>query len=120
MLGNDQSDRSVPNGSRPRSGCSAGLASCKRTNGVYQHRMPSDERDLIAALEAAVAADESNLVLRAHLAQQLSDAGRHAEALNHASRVLIASPTDLTALAVMAAATAALQGPTPPADTADR
>ena len=82
--------------------------------------MPSDERDLIAALEAAVAADESNLVLRAHLAQQLSDAGRHAEALNHASRVLIASPTDPTALAVMAAATAALQGPTPPADTAGR
>ena len=30
MLGNDHSSRSVPNGSRPRSGCSAGEASCRR------------------------------------------------------------------------------------------
>jgi AAA+ superfamily predicted ATPase len=78
--------------------------------------MPSEEHDLIAAIEAAVAADESNVVLRTHLARLLVDAGRPAEALNHASRVLIAAPEDPVALAVMAAATAALQpGVRPPA-----
>ena len=56
--------------------------------------MPSEEHDLIAAIEAAVAADESNVVLRTHLARLLVDAGRPAEALNHASRVLIAAPED--------------------------
>lgn len=77
--------------------------------------MPSEEHDLIAAIEAAVAADESNVVLRTHLARLLVDAGRPAEALNHASRVLIAAPEDPAALAAMAAATAALQaGAQPP------
>ena len=71
--------------------------------------MPSEEHDVIAAIEAAVAADESNVVLRTHLARLLIDAGRPAEALNHASRVLIAAPDDPAALAMMAAATAALQ-----------
>ena len=71
--------------------------------------MSSEQQDLIAALESALAGDDSNVVLRSHLAQLLSDAGRHAEALNHASRVLMVVPADPTALAVMAAATAALR-----------
>ena len=75
--------------------------------------MSNEADDIIAAVETAVAGDESNLVLRAHLARLLSDAGRHAEALGHASRVLLTAPTDATALAVMTAATAALQGTTP-------
>ncbi len=77
--------------------------------------MPAEEHDLIAAIESAVAADESNVVLRTHLARLLIDAGRPAEALNHASRVLIAAPDDAAALAVMAEATAALRPGTQPA-----
>jgi SpoVK/Ycf46/Vps4 family AAA+-type ATPase len=80
--------------------------------------MPSEEHDVIAAIEAAVAADESNVVLRTHLARLLIDAGRPAEALNHASRVLIVAPEDPAALAITARATAALQpGATSPADS---
>jgi SpoVK/Ycf46/Vps4 family AAA+-type ATPase len=78
--------------------------------------MPSEEHDLIAAIEAAVAVDESNVVLRTHLARLLIDAGRPAEALNHASRVLITAPDDAAALAVMAEATAALRPGTQPAN----
>jgi SpoVK/Ycf46/Vps4 family AAA+-type ATPase len=76
--------------------------------------MSAEEPDVVAALEAAVAADESNVVLRAHLARLLGDAGRHAEALHHASRVLLSSPDNAAALAVMAAASAALAGQTGP------
>jgi SpoVK/Ycf46/Vps4 family AAA+-type ATPase len=77
--------------------------------------MAAGEHDLIAAVEAAVAADESNLVLRTHLARLLVDAGRPAEALGHASRVLVVAPDDSAALAVMSDATAALRPDANPA-----
>lgn len=76
--------------------------------------MAAQEPDVIAAIEAALAADERNVVLRAHLAELLQAAGRHAEALAHAAKVLVVRPGDGTALGVMAAATAALQGPVTP------
>ena len=79
--------------------------------------MASEQHELIAAVEAAVAADASNVVLRLHLARLLIDAGRPAEALNHASRVLIAAPDDPAALAVVAEATAGLR-PSPKSSAA--
>lgn len=69
--------------------------------------------NLISALEAAVAADASNIALRAHLAQLLAEAGRHAEALGHAAQVLQIAPEHAIAMDVLAASTAALQ-PSPP------
>jgi AAA+ superfamily predicted ATPase len=82
---------------------------------------------VIAALETAVAADETNVALRCHLADLLVAAGRHAEALGHAAEVLQAAPDHPGALRVMAEATAALGGAAPAAapaasvvpDTAD-
>jgi SpoVK/Ycf46/Vps4 family AAA+-type ATPase len=78
---------------------------------------------VIAAIEGAVAADETNVALRCHLADLLVAAGRHAEALGHAAKVLQAAPEDPGALRVMAQATAALGGAAPAAgvvpDTAD-
>src|SRR5262245_33076710 len=78
---------------------------------------------VIAAIEGAVAADETNVALRCHLAALLVAAGRHAEALGHAAKVLQAAPDHAGALRVMAQAGAALGGATPAAvevpDTAD-
>lgn len=76
--------------------------------------MPGDPQ-LIAALEAAVAADDRNVTLRCHLAELLADAGRHAEALQHAATVLQHEPGHLGASAVAAASASAI-GSTPPTD----
>jgi len=59
---------------------------------------------VIEALEAAVAADESNLALRTHLSQLLLEAGEPARALGHAQAVLAGRPTDVNALTVAARA----------------
>ncbi len=69
--------------------------------------MPADPT-VIAAIEAAVAADESNVALRSHLAELLAEAGRHAEALGHAARVLQLEPGHAAALRVTATSSAAL------------
>lgn len=69
--------------------------------------MPGDP-NVIAAIEAAVAADETNVTLRCHLAELLADAGRHAEALGHAAKVLEADPSHGGALRVTATSAAAL------------
>jgi SpoVK/Ycf46/Vps4 family AAA+-type ATPase len=63
---------------------------------------------VIAALEAAVAADEANVPLRCHLAELLAGAGRHPEALGHAAKVLQAAPDHPEARRLVAASTAAL------------
>ncbi|HEY7069683.1 MAG TPA: AAA family ATPase [Acidimicrobiales bacterium] len=73
---------------------------------------------VIAALEAAVAGDEANAALRCHLADLLVAAGRHAEALGHAARVLQAQPDHPGALRIMAEATATLGGAAPAAAAA--
>jgi SpoVK/Ycf46/Vps4 family AAA+-type ATPase len=75
--------------------------------------VPADPT-VIAAIEAAVAADEANTALRCHLAELLADAGRHAEALGHAARVLQSEPHHTGALRVTATSSAALSGGTPP------
>lgn len=69
--------------------------------------MPADPT-AIAAIEAAVAADETNVALRSHLAELLAEAGRHAEALGHAARVLQLEPGHAGALRVTATSSAAL------------
>lgn len=66
---------------------------------------------MIAAIEAAVAADETNVALRCHLAELLAGAGRHAEALGHAAKVLQAVPDHPVALRVAAVSTAVLAEP---------
>ena len=73
---------------------------------------------VIAAIEAALAADETNVVLRCHLAALLAEAGRHAESLAHAARVLQQEPGHPGAERLAGAASAALglPGATPPAD----
>ena len=63
---------------------------------------------MIAAIEAAVATDETNVALRCHLAELLAGAGRHPEALGHAARVLQSAPDHPVARRVVAAATQAL------------
>ncbi|MCH1866806.1 26S protease regulatory subunit [Nocardioides sp. CFH 31398] len=68
--------------------------------------------DLIASLARAVAAAPDDPTLRLHLARQLVDAGRGAEAVEHAAAVLAADPASAEARAVMAEALA------PPAPTA--
>ena len=74
--------------------------------------------NLIAALEASVAADSSNTALRGHLAQLLAEAGRHAEALGHAAQVLQIAPDDAVALQVLTTSTAALRPPSPTTQSA--
>jgi SpoVK/Ycf46/Vps4 family AAA+-type ATPase len=80
---------------------------------------------VIAAIEAAVAADEGNVALRCHLAGLLAGAGRHAEALTHAARVLQQEPDHAEAQRLAAEATRALgigppsPEPSPVPDTAD-
>lgn len=69
------------------------------------------EPTLIAAIEAAVAADETNVTLRCHLAELLAEAGRHAEALGHAAKVLQAVPEHAAALRVATASSTALGQP---------
>lgn len=58
--------------------------------------MPTDP-EVISALEAALAADESNTAVRSHLASLLLDV-RPADALRHAQRVLQSEPTHREAL----------------------
>jgi SpoVK/Ycf46/Vps4 family AAA+-type ATPase len=72
--------------------------------------VPADPT-VIAAIAAAVAADETNVALRSHLAELLAEAGRHAEALGHAARVLQAEPGHPAALRVTATSSAALSRP---------
>jgi AAA+ superfamily predicted ATPase len=69
--------------------------------------VPADPT-VIAAIEAAVAADEGNVALRSHLAELLAEAGRHAEALGHAARVLQLEPGHAAALRVTITSSAAL------------
>jgi SpoVK/Ycf46/Vps4 family AAA+-type ATPase len=69
--------------------------------------VPADPT-VIAAIEAAVAADETNVALRSHLAVLLAEAGRHAEALGHAARVLQIDPGHPGALRVTALSSDAL------------
>jgi SpoVK/Ycf46/Vps4 family AAA+-type ATPase len=57
---------------------------------------------LIASMEGAVAASPDDVALRVHLAQLLSDAERHADALAHAQHVLGLAPDHLEALRVAA------------------
>ena len=59
--------------------------------------MSTDPR-LLAGIEAAVTADPANHPLRVHLAGLLCDAGRFADALQHATVVLADAPDDLGAL----------------------
>lgn len=66
---------------------------------------------MIAAIEAALAADETNVTLRCHLAELLAAAGRHAEALGHAAKVLELQPGHSGALQVTATSAAALGKP---------
>jgi SpoVK/Ycf46/Vps4 family AAA+-type ATPase len=68
------------------------------------------ERNLIEALEAAVAADDGNVTLRCHLAELLADAGRQAEALGHAAKILQAEPAHPGALRVVATSAQSLTG----------
>ncbi|MFN0089466.1 MAG: ATP-binding protein [Acidimicrobiales bacterium] len=64
----------------------------------------SVDPSVIAALEAAVAADPANPALRVHLAELLVEAGRADAALDHSRAVLAAEPTNTTALALAALA----------------
>jgi SpoVK/Ycf46/Vps4 family AAA+-type ATPase len=57
---------------------------------------------VIAAIEAAVAAQPDNIALRGHLAGLLAAAGRHVDALAHASEILQTHPDDLQALQIAA------------------
>ncbi|MFV0309413.1 MAG: AAA family ATPase [Desertimonas sp.] len=74
------------------------------------------DEPLLAAMQTAVDVDPSNHTLRAHLADMLARAGRHAEALGHAARVLEVVPDDPTARRVLAMSGAALAGELPPPD----
>jgi len=92
--------------------------------GTILPRVPGDTGDhadpgLIAAIDAAVAADATNLTLRCHLAELLAGAGRHAEALAHAAKVLQAARDHPGALRVVTEATSAL-GAGPPAEPEPR
>lgn len=71
----------------------------------------SGDPNLIAAIEAAVAADGTNVTLRCHLAELLAEAGRYAEALGHAAKVLEAEPGHAGALRVTATSAAAFGRP---------
>ncbi|HEV7445916.1 MAG TPA: ATP-binding protein [Steroidobacteraceae bacterium] len=53
---------------------------------------------VIAAIEASLSLDPTNLALRRHLASLLAAAGRHAEALDHVVEILRHRPDDLAAL----------------------
>ncbi|MCU1458698.1 MAG: hypothetical protein QOF87_3311 [Pseudonocardiales bacterium] len=68
----------------------------------------SVDPSVIAALEAAVAADQGNNALRVHLAGLLADAGRYDDALASAGFVLQRQPDDVDALLVAARAAGAL------------
>ncbi len=63
---------------------------------------------LIASLEAAVSAAPDDVALRLHLADLLSGAGRHADTLAHAQRVLATQPAHLRALELASRASEAL------------
>jgi SpoVK/Ycf46/Vps4 family AAA+-type ATPase len=80
--------------------------------------VPADPT-VIAAIEAAVAADETNVALRSHLAELLAEVGRHAEALGHAARVLQIEPGHPAALRVTATSSAALSGGDGPTEGTD-
>jgi SpoVK/Ycf46/Vps4 family AAA+-type ATPase len=70
----------------------------------------AQERSVIEALEAAVAADQGNVTLRCHLAELLAEAGRHAEAAEHAAKILQTDPAHPGALRVLATSAEALRG----------
>ncbi|HEX5494628.1 MAG TPA: AAA family ATPase [Mycobacteriales bacterium] len=63
---------------------------------------------ILAALEAAVGADQGNHPLRLHLAHLLDESGRHRDALAHASTVLQVQPDNLDALRIAASAAGAV------------
>src|SRR3954469_18925155 len=69
---------------------------------------------LIDSLTAAVEARPDDLTLRLHLAELLVGAGRGAEAIGHAARVLAREPGNETAQRLM---TAALGRPPPAASS---
>jgi predicted Zn-dependent protease len=71
--------------------------------------MPADP-DVIAALEAVVDREPANLALRLHLGELLLDAGRAADALAQARRVLTRAPADPSALELERRAAAAVRG----------
>ncbi|MDQ4091558.1 MAG: ATP-binding protein [Actinomycetota bacterium] len=60
--------------------------------------------DVIAVMEAAVAAAPGNAALRVHLATLLLDAGRAEDALEHATAALATQPDNLDALEIAGAA----------------
>jgi SpoVK/Ycf46/Vps4 family AAA+-type ATPase len=62
----------------------------------------SVDPSVIAAVEAAVAAQPNNIALRTHLAGLFATAGRHAEALTHATEILRTHPADIDALRIAA------------------
>lgn len=63
---------------------------------------------VIAAMQAAVRADEENHSLRVHLAELLAQAARHREALDQAGHVLAHQPDNIDALHTAAASADAL------------
>ena len=62
------------------------------------------EENVLRAIAAALERDPANVDLALHLAELQLDAGLHADALQHAQRVLGLRPADVTALEVAAAA----------------
>jgi SpoVK/Ycf46/Vps4 family AAA+-type ATPase len=75
----------------------------------------SEGGDLIDSLGRAVAASPDDGTLRLHLAQLLVDAGRAAEAVEHAAAVLQRDPGSAAARKLMSAALAPPAPPAPPA-----
>ncbi|WP_123504278.1 AAA family ATPase [Frondihabitans sp. PhB188] len=69
---------------------------------------------LFDSLFRALEAEPDNAELRGQVAELLLERGRHAEALEHASRILRTEPTSATALTVIAGASAALAGTSAP------
>lgn len=63
---------------------------------------------VLAAIEAAIAAEPENLALRTHLALLFTQAGRHLEALAHAGEILQRRPDHLEALCIAADAAEAV------------
>ncbi len=72
--------------------------------------------DLIASLARAVAASPDDVTLRLHLARLLVEAGRGAEAVEHAAAVLQHDPASAQARSLMASALAPPAEPGPPAE----
>ena len=71
---------------------------------LWHHGFVGSDPDVIAVMEAAVAAAPGNAALRLHLATLLLDAGRAAEALEHVTAALANQPDNVDALGVAGAA----------------